>query len=174
MAAAPCGSACVAAPWGAARHQAVKSFALIRTQQVFPHSVAGKVRGMTLPTSNIYSQNSLLLNLRPCKGSCRQRGSRLVVRAAADYYSVLRVSKGASKADIKSVYRKIARSYHPDVNKESGAEQKFKEISNAYEVLSDDEKRLLLSLASLKTYYKFQLYFHICLKLIKFLIYDNL
>uniref|UniRef100_A0A7N0TW12 Uncharacterized protein n=1 Tax=Kalanchoe fedtschenkoi TaxID=63787 RepID=A0A7N0TW12_KALFE len=141
MAAAPCGSACVAAPWGAAQRQAVKISVLNRMQQVSPHCVAGKVRRVTLPTSNIYSQNSLLLNLRPCKGSCQQRGSRLAVRAAADYYSVLGVSKGASKADIKSAYRKLARSYHPDVNKEPGAEQKFKEISNAYEVLSDDEKR---------------------------------
>ncbi|GMH13095.1 hypothetical protein Nepgr_014936 [Nepenthes gracilis] len=61
--------------------------------------------------------------------------------ADADYYSVLGVSKNASKSEIKSAYRKLARSYHPDVNKEPGAEQKFKEISNAYEVLSDDERR---------------------------------
>ncbi|XP_078442937.1 chaperone protein dnaJ A7A, chloroplastic-like isoform X2 [Wolffia australiana] len=73
---------------------------------------------------------------------CR-RGARLVVRADADYYSVLGVSKTASKSEIKTAYRKLARSYHPDVNKEPGAEEKFKEISNAYEVLSDDEKRSL-------------------------------
>ncbi|KAF5206193.1 Chaperone protein dnaj, partial [Thalictrum thalictroides] len=60
-----------------------------------------------------------------------------------DYYSILGVSKNASKSEIKSAYRKLARSYHPDVNKEAGAEQKFKDISNAYEVLSDDEKRSL-------------------------------
>ncbi|KAE9446973.1 hypothetical protein C3L33_21138, partial [Rhododendron williamsianum] len=58
-----------------------------------------------------------------------------------DYYAVLGVSKNAGKSDIKSAYRKLARSCHPDVNKEPGAEQKFKDISNAYEVLSDDEKR---------------------------------
>lgn len=73
----------------------------------------------------------------------RRRGSRLVVRADADYYSVLGVSKNASKSEIKSAYRKLARNFHPDVNKEPGAEQKFKDISNAYEVLSDDEKRSL-------------------------------
>lgn len=71
------------------------------------------------------------------------RGSRLIVRANADYYSILGVSKNASKSEIKSAYRKLARSYHPDVSKEAGAEQKFKDISNAYEVLSDDEKRSL-------------------------------
>ncbi|CAL9190554.1 unnamed protein product [Musa hybrid cultivar] len=70
------------------------------------------------------------------------RGARFVVRAAADYYDVLGVSRNASKSEIKT-YRKLARNYHPDVNKEPGAEQKFKEISNAYEVLSDDEKRSL-------------------------------
>lgn len=71
----------------------------------------------------------------------RRQHSSLVVRADADYYSILGVSKNASKSEIKSSYRKLARQYHPDVNKEPGAEQKFKEISNAYEVLSDDEKR---------------------------------
>ncbi|KAL9683340.1 hypothetical protein QQ045_015160 [Rhodiola kirilowii] len=144
MAVAPCGSPCVA-PWGA-QHQAV-TISVLSRMQVAPHGVPGRVRGVTLPTANIYSQSSLQallnLNLRPSKGMCPQRGSRLVVRAAADYYSVLGVSKGASKADIKSAYRKLARSYHPDVNKEPGAEQKFKEISNAYEVLSDDEKRAI-------------------------------
>ncbi|KAJ7545743.1 hypothetical protein O6H91_08G008000 [Diphasiastrum complanatum] len=69
------------------------------------------------------------------------RSSCFIVRANADYYSILGVSKNASKSEIKSVYRKLARQYHPDVNKEAGAEKKFKEISNAYEVLSDDEKR---------------------------------
>lgn len=71
----------------------------------------------------------------------QRRGARLTVKAAADYYSVLGVSKNATKSEIKTAYRKLARNYHPDVNKDSGAEQKFKEISNAYEVLSDDEKR---------------------------------
>ncbi|KAH7331551.1 hypothetical protein KP509_20G039800 [Ceratopteris richardii] len=68
---------------------------------------------------------------------------RQVVAMATDYYSVLGVSRTASKQDIKGAYRKLARKYHPDVNKEAGAEEKFKEISAAYEVLSDDEKRSL-------------------------------
>jgi molecular chaperone DnaJ len=58
-----------------------------------------------------------------------------------DYYDVLGISKDASKEDIKNVYRKLALQYHPDRNKSSGAEEKFKEISEAYAVLSDDEKR---------------------------------
>lgn len=58
-----------------------------------------------------------------------------------DYYEVLGVSKTASDAEIKSAFRKLAKQYHPDINKEEGAEAKFKEIGEAYAVLSDPEKR---------------------------------
>ncbi|PIA26669.1 hypothetical protein AQUCO_09100080v1 [Aquilegia coerulea] len=58
-----------------------------------------------------------------------------------DYYSTLNLSRTATLQQIKSSYRKLARQYHPDMNKSAGAEDKFKEISVAYEVLSDDEKR---------------------------------
>jgi molecular chaperone DnaJ len=58
-----------------------------------------------------------------------------------DYYEVLGISRSASKEEIKNSYRKLALQYHPDRNKSSGAEEKFKEISEAYAVLSDDEKR---------------------------------
>ncbi|MDY0129488.1 MAG: molecular chaperone DnaJ [Methanosarcina vacuolata] len=58
-----------------------------------------------------------------------------------DYYDILGLSKDASPEDIKKTYRKLALKYHPDRNKEPGAEEKFKEISEAYAVLSDDEKR---------------------------------
>ena len=58
-----------------------------------------------------------------------------------DYYAILGVSKGSSKNEIKKAYRKLAMKYHPDRNPGKEAEQKFKEASEAYEVLSDDKKR---------------------------------
>lgn len=58
-----------------------------------------------------------------------------------DYYEILGISKSSSAADIKSAYRKSAMKFHPDRNKEPGAESKFKEINEAYEVLSDTEKK---------------------------------
>lgn len=58
-----------------------------------------------------------------------------------DYYEILGVKRDASEAEIKSAYRKLARKYHPDVNKTKEAESKFKDINEAYEVLSDKAKR---------------------------------
>ena len=58
-----------------------------------------------------------------------------------DYYEVLGVAKTASKDEVKNAYRKLALQYHPDRNKAPDAEEKFKEVSEAYAVLSDDEKR---------------------------------
>ncbi len=58
-----------------------------------------------------------------------------------DYYDILGVKRGASDSEIKSAYRKLARKYHPDVNKTKEAENKFKEINEAYEVLGDKAKR---------------------------------
>ena len=58
-----------------------------------------------------------------------------------DYYEVLDVPRDANDNAIKSAYRRLARQYHPDVNKSTDAEERFKEINEAYEVLSDAEKR---------------------------------
>ena len=61
--------------------------------------------------------------------------------ASGDYYSILGVGRNAGEAEIKAAYRKKARECHPDVNKSAGAEDKFKEATEAYDVLSDPEKR---------------------------------
>lgn len=58
-----------------------------------------------------------------------------------DYYDVLGVEPGAGEAELKTAYRRLARKFHPDVSKESGAEEKFKAINEAYEALRDPEKR---------------------------------
>lgn len=58
-----------------------------------------------------------------------------------DYYEVLGISKDASKEEIKKAYRKLSKKFHPDINKEADASEKFQEVKEAYEVLSDDQKR---------------------------------
>lgn len=58
-----------------------------------------------------------------------------------DYYKIMGLERGASQEDIKRTYRKLARKYHPDVSKEANAEDKFKELGEAYDVLRDPEKR---------------------------------
>ncbi len=61
--------------------------------------------------------------------------------AKKDYYGILGVPKTATEAEMKSAYRKLAREYHPDMNKSADAAEKFKEVSEAYQVLSDPQKR---------------------------------
>lgn len=61
--------------------------------------------------------------------------------ADKDYYEILGVDRGASKDQIKKAYKKLAKKYHPDLNKDAGAEQKFKDVSEAAGVLGDDAKR---------------------------------
>src|SRR5690606_13217762 len=58
-----------------------------------------------------------------------------------DYYKIMGVSRDASQEDIKRAYRRLARKYHPDVSKEADAEERFKQVGEAYEVLGDPEKR---------------------------------
>ena len=60
-----------------------------------------------------------------------------------DYYEILGVSKDATSRDIQKAFQQKARKLHPDVNKEPDAEEKFKEVSEAYAVLSDEQKRAL-------------------------------
>ena len=63
------------------------------------------------------------------------------MKMGKDYYKILGILKGASDDDVRKAYRKMALKFHPDKNKSAGAEEKFKEIAEAYEVLSDKRKR---------------------------------
>ncbi|KAB1210204.1 Chaperone protein DnaJ [Morella rubra] len=141
MAIIPCGSTSVA-QWGI-RPQC--AFRTCVADKIPTSSATIKLSSLSAPSSSLFSKSSFHLLSYPwsSKTSHRRRGAHFTVRADADFYSILGVSRNASKSEIKSAYRKLARSYHPDVNKEPNAEQKFKDISNAYEVLSDDEKRSL-------------------------------
>ncbi|CAN4088709.1 unnamed protein product [Withania somnifera] len=100
---------------------------------------------LTFSTSLFPSLKFLSTKPNPFPVKRKKRRSVTVDAAAksssSDLYSVLNVSRNATLQEIKASYRKLARKYHPDMNKGPGAEEKFKEISAAYEVLSDEEKR---------------------------------
>lgn len=143
MAISPCGNTWVA-QWGIRPQCMLRSYVTnkIPTSR---YCTTSSISFLSAPSSSLFSRGSFPVVSYPgsSQTSQRRRGARFTVRADSDFYSLLGVSRNASKSEIKSAYRKLARSYHPDVNKEPGAEQKFKDISNAYEVLSDDEKRSL-------------------------------
>src|SRR5919204_1393634 len=67
-------------------------------------------------------------------------------KVARDYYGTLGVAKDATPEQIKRAYRKLARELHPDVNQEDGAQERFREVTTAYEVLSDPKKRQIVDL----------------------------
>jgi DnaJ-class molecular chaperone len=67
-------------------------------------------------------------------------------RVASDYYGILGVARDASPEEIKRAYRRLARELHPDVNPDPVTQDKFKEVTSAYEVLSDPEKRRMFDL----------------------------
>ncbi|VVA98038.1 unnamed protein product [Arabis nemorensis] len=94
------------------------------------------------PLSNALSPTlPNLLRLRRCGLSGGNRRRVVTMAGGTDHYSTLNVNRNATLQEIKSAYRKLARKCHPDMNKNPGAEDKFKQISAAYEVLSDEEKR---------------------------------
>ena len=72
---------------------------------------------------------------------CRRYFARGFGNRGDDFYETLGLDRNASEADIKKAYFKLAKKYHPDVNKTPEAKEKFSKINNAYETLSDDNKR---------------------------------
>lgn len=94
-------------------------------------------------SSSLLSSRPYVCGQKSLFGFRRVGRSRVSCRAERDLYEVLGISRDADKKAIKAAYRKLARQYHPDVNKEAGAEQRFKDVSRAYEVLSDPEKKKL-------------------------------
>lgn len=107
-----------------------------------PCSLTPPAAAAALPSSSRCIGRYPLAGSAPAASSAPRRARGAVVpRAARDFYQILGVDRGSDKKTIKSAYRQLARKFHPDVNKEADAEARFKDISAAYEVLSDDEKK---------------------------------
>ncbi|XP_077237925.1 molecular chaperone Hsp40/DnaJ family protein [Tasmannia lanceolata] len=124
------------------------SSSIAHTSELSFSSLTGAGPSFLNGGSRLWNASSLSLTscdfrMKNTKKKKKNRPFHNVVTAAADYYSTLGISKSASSKDIKAAYRRLARQYHPDVNKQPGATEKFKEISTAYEVLSDEQKRSL-------------------------------
>jgi len=102
---------------------------------------SSRATGLSAKKATAKSFAPVMANGRRESSANRRRS--VVTYAGRDYYEVLGVSRSADNKELKRAYRQLARKYHPDVNKEPDAEQKFKEISNAYEVLSDDQKKAI-------------------------------
>ncbi|XP_010521538.1 PREDICTED: uncharacterized protein LOC104800440 [Tarenaya hassleriana] len=128
---------------------AVVSFSLVPSSLGFPcdgrPSISAHSSAFFDGGTSLRSLKSVL-SVSPSTNRNLRRFSRrsvIVFAASGDYYATLGVPQSATGKEIKAAYRRLARQYHPDVNKEPGATEKFKEISAAYEVLSDDKKRAL-------------------------------
>ncbi|XP_059643745.1 uncharacterized protein LOC132285570 [Cornus florida] len=126
------------------------SFTPERPQPLFPSSTSSVSSSFFAGGTNLWTHKRFISLSSPSSSSSSLFNKKIsakrfgtVVAASADYYSTLGVSKSANSKEIKAAYRRLARQYHPDVNKQPGATEKFKEISAAYEVLSDDKKRSL-------------------------------
>ncbi|XP_073281864.1 uncharacterized protein [Primulina huaijiensis] len=126
-------------------------FSSIHSNATNPNIVFCDSKNLSLKLRNLAFSRTLFPSVKVLSTNFsdrrHQRRGRFAAFVAAkrtsssDYYSVLNVGRNATLQEIKSAYRKLARKYHPDMNKRPGAEEKFKEISAAYEVLSDNEKR---------------------------------